>query len=90
MPDIVAPVEPDVPVALSSLRALSDEEVVELHDRSFETETKGSRLYIDELNRRAGERQAAASNHLARVAIGIAICSFVVAVIAVGVALVVR
>lgn len=72
--------EPIPPRSLAELRAMTDEQIVALHDRVFVSATKPHDLYIGELNRRAAEREARATRILSIIAIAIAVVAVIVAV----------
>lgn len=46
-----------IAVTLAKLRALSDDELVELHDKAAQNTTVGIQYYLDELNHRSQNEQ---------------------------------
>lgn len=69
------------PDTLRELRALSDDELVELHDRELLTATKAQALYAGELGRRERNREARLALWIALASLAIAGASVVVAIV---------
>jgi hypothetical protein len=67
------------PRTLATLRALTDAELIELHDRQMANLGESVSLYRDELNRRGQERSARQTRLLSRISVALAIASFGVA-----------
>jgi hypothetical protein len=69
------------PTTLATLRALSDDELVELYDRLAPTTVVGTAFFLDELARRDRGRQARLALVVSLVSLGVAALSLVVSLI---------
>lgn len=58
--------------SVETLRGLSDDDLVRRHDRLAKDTVRGTRMYLDELDRRSRERSAVAAENLAQEAVRLA------------------